>query len=90
MFDRHRIRRWRIGYESQLAGFSRDDLWGYYSSRYVPGRTIVSIVGDVPVDQMLALGRRAYGDWTAAPGATIRRPVSRTARRCERARCEVM
>jgi zinc protease len=69
MFDRHRIRRWRIGYESQLAGFSRDDLWGYYSSRYVPGRTIVAIVGDVPVDEMLALGRRAYAGWTAAPGA---------------------
>ncbi|MGH7628653.1 MAG: M16 family metallopeptidase [Gemmatimonadales bacterium] len=69
MFDRHRIRRWRIGYESQLAGFTRDDLWGYYSSRYVPGRTIVAIVGDVPADQALALGRRAYGDWAAASGA---------------------
>ena len=69
MFDRHRIRRWRIGYESQLAGFTRDDLWGYYASRYVPGRTIVAIVGDVPVDEMLALGRQAYGGWAAAPGA---------------------
>jgi zinc protease len=69
MFDRHRIRRWRIGYESQLAGFTRNDLWGYYSSRYVPGRTIVAIVGDVPVDEMLALGRRTYGDWVAGPGA---------------------
>ncbi|MGH7517884.1 MAG: M16 family metallopeptidase [Gemmatimonadales bacterium] len=67
MFDRHRIRRWRIGYESQLAGFTRDDLWGYYSSRYVPARTIVAIVGDVPIDRMLALGRMAYGDWVAAP-----------------------
>ncbi len=69
MFDRHRIRRWRIGYESQLAGFTRDDLWSYYSSRYVPARTIVAIVGDVPIDRMLALGRMAYGDWIAAPGA---------------------
>ncbi|HET8623109.1 MAG TPA: pitrilysin family protein [Gemmatimonadales bacterium] len=69
MFDRHRIRRWRIGYESQLAGFTRDDLWSYYASRYVPGRTIVSIVGDVPVDEMLALATRAYGDWQPAPAA---------------------
>ena len=69
MFDRHRIRRWRIGYESQLAGFTRDDLWGYYSSRYVPGRTIVAIVGDVPVDRMLALARDAYESWSARPGA---------------------
>ncbi len=69
MFDRHRIRRWRIGYESQLAGFTRDDLWSYYSSRYVPGRTIVALVGSVPVAEMLALGRRAYGDWASATGA---------------------
>ncbi len=67
MFDHHRIRRWRIGYEAQLAGFTRDDLWDYYASRYVPARTIVALVGDVPADRMLALGRRAYGDWVVAP-----------------------
>jgi zinc protease len=69
MFDRHRIRRWRIGYEAQLAGFTRDDLWNYYASRYVPARTIVAIVGDVPVDEMLAQGREAYAGWAAAPAA---------------------
>jgi zinc protease len=69
MFDVHRIRRWRIGYESQLAGFTRDDLWGYYRSRYVPERTIVSIVGDVDEEQAYDLALRAYGDWTPAPGA---------------------
>jgi zinc protease len=69
MFDRHRIRRWRIGYEAQLAGFTRDDLWSYYASRYVPGRTIVSIVGDVPVDEMLALATQAYRDWLPADAA---------------------
>jgi zinc protease len=41
MFDRHRIRRWRIGHEEQLARLTRDDLWAYYRSRYVPERTIV-------------------------------------------------
>ena len=69
MFDRHRIRRWRIGHEAQLAGFTRDDVHGYYASRYVPERTIVSIVGAVDPEQALALAREAYGDWPAAPGA---------------------
>ncbi|MGE5230567.1 MAG: M16 family metallopeptidase [Deltaproteobacteria bacterium] len=69
MFDRHRIRRWRIGYEADLARFTRDDLWGYYRSRYVPERTIVAIVGDVEPGRALDLARRAYGDWPAAPGA---------------------
>jgi zinc protease len=69
MFDQHRIRRWRIGYEAQLAGFTRDDLWDYYASRYVPARTIVAIVGDAPVDEMLSLATRAYGDWQSGPAA---------------------
>jgi len=69
MFDRHRIRRWRIGHEDQLAAFTRDDLQGYYRSRYVPSRTIVSIVGDVDPDAALELARAAYSDWPAAEGA---------------------
>ena len=69
MFDRHRMRRWRIGHEAQLAGFTRADVHGYYASRYVPERTIVSIVGAVDPEQALALARQAYGTWPAAPGA---------------------
>ncbi len=74
MFDRHRIRRWRIGYEDQLAGLTRDDLWAYYRSRYVPERTIVSIVGAVDAEQALSLARATYGDWPASPGAVDRSP----------------
>ena len=69
MFDRHRIRRWRIGHEAALAKFTRADVHGYYASRYVPERTIVSIVGAVNPDEALALARDAYGTWPAAAGA---------------------
>ncbi|MGH7512692.1 MAG: M16 family metallopeptidase [Gemmatimonadales bacterium] len=75
MFDRHRIRRWRIGHEAQLAGFTRADVHGYYASRYVPERTIVSIVGAVDPDQALALARETYGDWPAARGAVDPSPA---------------
>jgi zinc protease len=74
MFDRHRIRRWRIGHEAQLAGLTRDDLVGYYRSRYVPSRTIVAIVGDVDPGPALELARRAYADWPPAEGAVDRSP----------------
>ena len=74
MFDQHRIRRWRIGREEQLARLTRDDLVGYYRSRYVPERTIVAIVGAVDPDRALDLARRAYGDWPAATGAHDRSP----------------
>jgi zinc protease len=75
MFDRHRIRRWRIGHEDQLARLTRDDLQAYYRSRYVPERTIVAIVGAVDTDDAIRLARRAYGDWPAAPGAVDRSPA---------------
>ncbi|MEO8636347.1 MAG: pitrilysin family protein [Gemmatimonadales bacterium] len=75
MYDQHRIRRWRIGYEKDLAGFTRADVFGYYRSRYVPSRTIVSIVGDVDEGEALALARDTYGDWIAAPGAVNPSPA---------------
>src|SRR3954463_15438586 len=74
MFDRHRIRRWRIGHEAELAQLTRDDLWSYYSSRYVPERTVVAITGDIDTDRALELAREAYGDWPVAPGAEDRSP----------------
>ena len=74
MFDRHRIRRWRIGREEELARLTRDDLWAYYRSRYVPERTIVSIVGAVDPERALALARAAYADWPPMAGAVDRSP----------------
>lgn len=75
MFDHHRIRRWRIGTEDQLSAYTRDDVAGYYQSRYVPERTIVSVVGAVPVEETLAVLRAAYGDWKPATGAVDPSPA---------------
>ena len=75
MYDHHRIRRWRIGYEKDLAGFTRADVHGYYASRYVPERTVVALVGDVDEEEMLAQGRAAYGGWAPAPGAVDPSPA---------------
>ena len=69
MFDQHRIRRWRIGHAETLAGFTRDDVLGYYRSRYVPSRTIVSIVAAVDPERALDMVRTAYSDWEPRSGA---------------------
>src|SRR5918994_5174210 len=74
MFDHHRIRRWRIGHEADLAKLTRADVWSYYRSRYVPERTIVALTGDFDPDRALELGRAAYGDWPAADGGVDRSP----------------
>ena len=69
LFDRHRIRRWRIGTESQLAAMTHQEIVGYYRSRYVPGRTIVAMAGDLDPDAALGMARDLFGGWPAAePG----------------------
>lgn len=74
LFDRHRIRRWRIGDEARLAAFTREDVAGYYRSRYVPSRTIVAVVGGREEGEMLRLVRARYADWPASQ-ATLDPPI---------------
>jgi zinc protease len=63
LYDHHRIRRWRIGYEAQLAGFTAADVRGYYASRYVPSRVTVGLVGDLDPQALLDAARPFYADW---------------------------
>jgi zinc protease len=69
LFDQHRIRRWRIGTEAQLAALSHADLAGYYRSRYVPERTIVAMTGDLDPETALDAAREFFGGWPAAAAA---------------------
>ncbi|HSJ07103.1 MAG TPA: pitrilysin family protein [Longimicrobiales bacterium] len=65
MFDVHRMRRWRIGTEAMLSGFTRDDVWQYYRNLYRAANTIVVIAGDVEADRAFELAERHYGDMPA-------------------------
>ena len=69
LFDHHRIRRWRIGLEPMLAGFTRDDVAGYYRSRYLPERVIVSVVGAVETEVAFQAVEELFGDWPAGAAA---------------------
>src|SRR5439155_11171948 len=51
LYDKHRIRRWRIGREPGLRALTRDALLGFYRNFYHPGNTVLSIVGAVDPDQ---------------------------------------
>ncbi|MEP6491422.1 MAG: pitrilysin family protein [bacterium] len=75
LHDRHRIRRWRIGREPGLRTLTRDALVGFYRNFYHPANTVLSIVGDVDVDEALAEVERAYGSLPSGepsrhPGST--------------------
>jgi zinc protease len=69
LFDLHRIRRWRIGTEAQLVGLAHADVSGYYRSRYVPGRTIVAIVGNVDAEAAEAAATEAFEGWPSSTAA---------------------
>ncbi len=70
LHDRHRMRRWRIGREPGLRALTRDDVHGFYQRYYRPANTVLSIAGDVDLDEALRLVERHYGH---LPGEAVTR-----------------
>jgi zinc protease len=66
MFDVHRIRRWRIGTESVLQGFTRADILDYYRNLYRAANTILVVAGDVDPVRTFDLVEQYYGAMDAA------------------------
>jgi len=60
MFDRHRMRRWRIGTEEQLKTFTRDHLVEYYRRMYRAPEIVLAIAGDVDTGRTLDLVEKYY------------------------------
>ncbi len=79
LFADHRMRRWRIGTEELLERLDRDEVAGYYASRYLPSRTIVSLVGDIEVAAALDSLRESWGDWRGDAPPPPAGPVERSA-----------
>lgn len=74
-FDAHRIRRWRIGSEEGLRALTRDDLLRYFRSHYVPGRVILSVVGDVKAGEAIEAAHVYLGGMPASEGAPLGSPL---------------
>lgn len=66
-FDRHRIRRWRIGYPDDLRAITRDDILNYYRDRYAPQNIVLCIVGGVESGLALQVAERMYGGIAKRP-----------------------
>ena len=61
LHDKHRMRRWRIGHEKGLRALDRNAMLKFYRNFYQPSNTILSIVGDVDIDEAIAGVIRHYG-----------------------------
>ena len=76
-FQRHRMKRWRIGTAAGLRALTRDDLVSYFKKYYRPSNIIVTIVGPFDRDQMLAEAVRLYGGPLSANSQAQVSPVDR-------------
>jgi zinc protease len=60
-FDRHPIRRWRMGRPEQINGWSREQFEHYQESYYRPDNIILSVAGDVQAQEVMKAVERYYG-----------------------------
>jgi zinc protease len=60
-FQKHRMRRWRIGSNEVLRHIDRDDLLAFFNTLYRPENMIVAVAGDVTPEQALKTARATFG-----------------------------
>lgn len=56
-----------IGYKHDLLAMTRDDLYNYYQTYYMPNNAVLVLVGDFKTDAMLALVERYFADLPSGP-----------------------
>jgi zinc protease len=61
-FEQHRMRRWRIGTSEGLRALTRDDLVAYVKKYYRPSNIILSIAGQLDIEQTIAEIVKVYGN----------------------------
>ncbi|TDI96348.1 MAG: insulinase family protein [Caldithrix sp.] len=62
-FEKHRMRRWRIGTEDGLRAFTREDFLSFYKNLYRPENIILVVVGDVATNAVLNEIEKRYADF---------------------------
>lgn len=67
----HPYRRFPGGTRPVIRAMTRDGLFAFYKTYYVPGNVIVVVAGDVKADEVVAKVRRAYGAWRGALPARL-------------------
>ncbi|MBS1813091.1 MAG: insulinase family protein [Acidobacteria bacterium] len=66
-FTTHRMKRWRIGSEEVLKAATREQLQAFYQTYYRPENTVLVIVGDLQVNQVIPQVQQLYASFGAAP-----------------------
>jgi zinc protease len=83
-FKNHPYRWPVIGWMSDLKGITRDDLWQYYRTHYVPNNALIVIAGNIDRDSLMTMIRKHFGSIPKGPdikSITIEEPEQRGERR---------
>ena len=74
-FRQHPYRHPTIGWLDDLRTMTRDDLYGYYRTHYVPDNATLVVVGNVDADDVLRRAERHFGRIPSGPAPERRRPA---------------
>jgi zinc protease len=62
-FEKHRMRRWRIGTEAGLRALTRDDFLTFHKNFYRPENIILAVVGDIETQKVLKEVEKYFGNF---------------------------
>jgi zinc protease len=62
------------GLPSTVEKISREDLAAFHASRWKPGSSALVFVGDVTLDEAVALARKEFGSWSGGAAAAVTIP----------------
>ncbi|RDZ27369.1 M16 family metallopeptidase [Lysobacter silvisoli] len=68
-FPQHPYGRPVLGVREDIAGFRREQLYAHYRRHYRPDNATLTVIGDVDVDEAMAIAQRRFGD--IEPGGAI-------------------
>jgi len=75
LFDRHRMRRWRIGTEEALATFDAARVRAFHEAHYRPANVVLSIAGAIDPDEVLEEADRLFGEMPTRDARRDRGPA---------------
>lgn len=62
-FSKHRIRRFRMGYEQDIRRLTKKQIESYYKSFYCPNNSIIAVAGKVDSGRVVDHVKKYYGKW---------------------------
>lgn len=66
-FKNHPYRWPVIGWMQDLRAITRDDLWKYYRTRYIPNNAFIVVAGNIDVDSIMSKIKKEFGGIPRGP-----------------------